>query len=334
MSALSSEFIARPATLNDADNVVTLIQQEHIEKYGQSAFTSEKLLHDWKTPGFSIESSTQIVFTQDGQIVGYSGIWDVGKTPVRPYVWGYTHPDFRNRGIGTYLMDWGERRAQEVIPRVPVDARVVLEKDCLSTDDTTRQLLTRHGFKFAEQSWWHMLIQLDTEPSQPTWPDGIRPSTIETYYHPEKIARCVDEAFKDHRGHVDEPFELRYPRWKTYWLDSPDYDPSLMIFALDSDQVVGTSLCKASNETDPEEVYLDTLGVIPSHRKRGIALALLHHTFTEMYKRGRKRVGLHVDGSSLTGAQRVYEQAGMKVADVHDSYEKELRPGKELSKQD
>ena len=179
-----------------------------------------------------------------------------------------------------------------------------------------------------------MLIELDTEPPLPTWPDGIRPSTIEEFNQPKIIARSVDESFKDHRGHVDQPLESWFPRWENYWLNGPDVDPSLMMFALDGDQVVGTSLCKPKSDTDPDEVYLDTLGVIPSHRKRGIALALLRHTFTEMYKRGRKRVGLHVDGSSLTGAQRLYEKAGMKVADIHDSYEKELRPGKELSKQD
>jgi hypothetical protein len=40
-----------------------------------------------------------------------------------------------------------------------------------------------------------------------------------------------------------------------------------------------------------------------------------------------------VDAQSLTGALRLYENAGMHVYRAFDQYEKELRPGKELSVQ-
>jgi hypothetical protein len=43
--------------------------------------------------------------------------------------------------------------------------------------------------------------------------------------------------------------------------------------------------------------------------------------------------GLGVDSQNLTGATRLYERAGMHVALQHDTYEKELRPGVELSTQ-
>lgn len=48
------------------------------------------------------------------------------------------------------------------------------------------------------------------------------------------------------------------------------------------------------------------------------------------YKRGFKRVILGVDSQSLTGAQRLYEQVGMRVNMRIGRYEKELRPGREL----
>jgi hypothetical protein len=40
-----------------------------------------------------------------------------------------------------------------------------------------------------------------------------------------------------------------------------------------------------------------------------------------------------VDAQNLTGATRLYEAAGMRVDQAHDYYEKELRPGKEISVQ-
>jgi hypothetical protein len=38
-----------------------------------------------------------------------------------------------------------------------------------------------------------------------------------------------------------------------------------------------------------------------------------------------------VDAENLTGALRLYEKAGMHVHRQFDLYEKELRPGKEIS---
>jgi GNAT superfamily N-acetyltransferase len=68
-------------------------------------------------------------------------------------------------------------------------------------------------------------------------------------------------------------------------------------------------------------------------RKHGLGLALLHHAFGEFYRRGTREIGLGVDAQSLTGATRLYERAGMHALLHYDSYEKELRPGVELSVQ-
>ena len=45
------------------------------------------------------------------------------------------------------------------------------------------------------------------------------------------------------------------------------------------------------------------------------------------------RIGLGVDASNPTGATRLYEKVGMKVAVEDVIYEKELRPGREISVQ-
>jgi ribosomal protein S18 acetylase RimI-like enzyme len=59
----------------------------------------------------------------------------------------------------------------------------------------------------------------------------------------------------------------------------------------------------------------------------------LLHAFAEFYRRGVVKVGLGVDSQNLTGATRLYERAGMHVALQHNTYEKELRAGLELSTQ-
>jgi ribosomal protein S18 acetylase RimI-like enzyme len=77
--------------------------------------------------------------------------------------------------------------------------------------------------------------------------------------------------------------------------------------------------------------WVNTLGVLRPWRRKGVGMALLLHSFNEFYRRGWRKAGLGVDASSLTGATRLYERAGMHVARQYDSYQKELRPGREPS---
>jgi mycothiol synthase len=80
---------------------------------------------------------------------------------------------------------------------------------------------------------------------------------------------------------------------------------------------------------------VNILGVRRPWRRRGVALALLQHSFREFYSRGRYKVGLGVDAQSLTGATRLYEKAGMRSDPSRQLvlYEKELRPGLEIRTQ-
>ena len=50
-----------------------------------------------------------------------------------------------------------------------------------------------------------------------------------------------------------------------------------------------------------------------------------------MQQAGKQRAGLGVDAESLTGALKLYKKAGMQVYRQFNLYEKELRPGRELS---
>ncbi|MEA3396213.1 MAG: GNAT family N-acetyltransferase, partial [Chloroflexota bacterium] len=103
--------------------------------------------------------------------------------------------------------------------------------------------------------------------------------------------------------------------------------------AVDGEEIAGISLCKPKMAEDPEMGYVSSLAVLRRWRRQGIALALLQHTFGEFFRRGTRKVSLDVDAGSLTGALRLYEKAGMHVMRQSTNYEKELRPGEELSTQ-
>jgi ribosomal protein S18 acetylase RimI-like enzyme len=100
---------------------------------------------------------------------------------------------------------------------------------------------------------------------------------------------------------------------------------------MDGDKHVGLALCASWDRENKQYGHVDSLGVLRPYRNQGLGLALLQHTFREYYQRGKKGVFLGVDGENLTGALRLYKKAGMQVQRQFDLYEKELRPGKEIS---
>jgi ribosomal protein S18 acetylase RimI-like enzyme len=72
---------------------------------------------------------------------------------------------------------------------------------------------------------------------------------------------------------------------------------------------------------------------MPDYRRQGLATQLLYLAYQLARAMGKTRVGLSVDASSLTGAQKLYEKAGMQVEMVYNAYDLEIRPGVELTKQ-
>ena len=74
-------------------------------------------------------------------------------------------------------------------------------------------------------------------------------------------------------------------------------------------EIAATCLCHPYLAEDPDMAYVFALGVRPAWRRRGVALALLLHSFHEIYGYGRRRVALSVDAESPTGAARLYEKA-------------------------
>ena len=83
-------------------------------------------------------------------------------------------------------------------------------------------------------------------------------------------------------------------------------------------------LCNPKEAGDPETAWIGVVGVRSPWRRRGLALALLHHSFGIFYQQGRRRIALEVDTQNPTGATRLYEKAGMHVERQYDFFEKEL----------
>jgi len=323
-------FTVRPATLNDAEAVVDLFNQFSQAKLGLTEASVEETEKEWGVPGFDMEQDTRLILTPESQVVGYTDVWAIDETPVHPIVWGRVHPDFEGRGLGSYLLDWGERRAQDVLERVPAEARVSMHAFTEQNVTEARQLLEDRGWKPVRYSF-RMRVEMQEPPPEPQWPEGIRLRKYDPKRHARAVYEADTEAFRDHFGFVEEDPETGFERFQHFMTSGESYDPDLWFIAMYGDEIAGLALCRKWGYDDKESGWISSLAVRRPWRRRGLGTALLLHCFGAFYQRGKRKVGLGVDGQNLTGALGLYERVGMKVYRRWDRYEKELRPGVELS---
>jgi ribosomal protein S18 acetylase RimI-like enzyme len=328
--------MTRPATLDDVERVVELSNLCSMELTGLRQAEVHRYRNDWQGPTLNPETDLRLVFAADGTLVGYGGVWDA-EPHVQIHSWGTVHPAYRGQGIGSYLAAWVEARARQSIPKAPTGARVGLGQGRPVVDTVGREFLLAHGYRLIRH-FTKMKIEMSERPPAPVFPTGL---TVRTFADLEgsleqrlrALILAERDIFCDHWGYVEQPMEVEYGDWR-HWIEhDPDHDPTLWFLATAGDEIAGVSLCAPKTPEDPKMGYVESLGVRRPWRRQGVALALLHHSFGEFYRRSTFKVALDVDAQSLTGATRLYEKAGMHVDRQEAIYEKELRPGTDLSTQ-
>jgi mycothiol synthase len=262
------------------------------------------------SPRTNPEENWRVVEDAHGRIPGGAFLWHPTPDAERVFVFVIANP--REPAMYERLLGWGEERGRSLTEgrsgRTHTSAG--------SENEVLAEVLRRRGYELVRH-FFTMEIDLDAEPSEPVWPKGISVRTFQA--GEERAVYDVDmEAFQDHWDFFPVPFE----DWRDFFLEASDFDPRLWFLAMDGDEIAGTALC--SSERIPGTGRVNVLAVRRPWRRRGVGTALLLHAFRELRARGRAKADLNVDGENLTGAVRLYEEAGMRVAHRDDSYRKDL----------
>jgi mycothiol synthase len=316
----------RPLTEADAQQAAALIMAhaQTVDRIDKVVLPQE-LLAEWQRDNLAFETDSLAAVTDSGELVAYIELWDGTTAHVNIHAWGVIHPGYRQRGIEQRLLRFAEARGREFAEKAPPHARVILIGSASANNTSYIAALEDYGFQKV-RAWHRMLITM-TEPPQPVeLPEGFSIRTHNSSAEDDQLAyNIIQTAFKDHFGYVDMPAERWLPMLK-----GPEWDSSLWFFAFEGDRPAGASLCDWKLWDNPELGWVNDLGVLREHRRKGIGRALLLHSFHEFYRRGRMKVGLGVDATSLTGANRLYESVGMTPFFTRYSFEFELRPGQDL----
>ena len=320
----------RPFTLGDAQAAVDLFNACSQALYGWDDCELDNLINDWTSPGMHVEEMIRVLEDESGKIIGYIDVWDITKPHVTKYVWGVLHPNHWDDVVYRDMLVWAEGLARERINLAPMGTRVIMSQGTSNTDIRRKRSLESYGYELV-RNFFRMEIDFKHKPLPPQLPAGITVMPIDIVSELKDALIAMDDGFKDHWGHVERPIEEVLVQWQHFLENDKDFDPSLWFLAKSSDQIAGICRCGAKTVEDPDMGWVNQLCVRKPWRRQGLGMALLLTAFNEFYQRGKKRAGLAVDAASLTNATRLYEKAGMQVTQQYDTYELELRPGKDLA---
>lgn len=311
----------RPTTIDDLEIVHELVRANDLAFTGEEGMTLEDLHGYMTAPGHDLARDERLVFDQNGQLL--ASLYVEPRQHANFFVDILVRPGYDDPRVRDYLLELAEEWAREGIALAEPGVRVSMGCRTYANNPDLLACYTRLGFSEVRR-FWIMQIELDKAPEAPVWPEGLELRPFEPARDAYAVFKMHDEAFQDHWGHLPGDFE----EWRHRRIESKDFDPSLWFIAYDGDQPVGEALCSIG-----QQGWVDTLGILRPWRRKGLALALLHHAFGEFYRRGQYDIRLGVDAQSLTGAVRLYERAGMHMKRETISFEKELRAGVELSTQ-
>lgn len=326
---LPAGFSSRPIDDADIPAILAILNADAIAITGESEYFAEEYLADLNEPGFDRAADARAVFDARGAIVAVAEA-HFSAPFVRNHGFARVAQAARGQGLGSALTAWLEARLLQRAPEAQPDAAIMLECWAYAAMDDARQLLEDHGFD-VRRVFQRMEITMEAPPPALGAPEGIVIASLAE--RPDISLRAVHDAtresFSDHYGFVERDYDDAFVEWE-YDLTNKGFDPGLKFVALEGDQVAGVSLCMPPVPGEFDLGWVHQLGVRRPWRRRGLALALLQHTFRTFWARDVARVGLAVDADSLTGATRLYEKVGMRTTSAALSYHKVVRPGRDL----
>ena len=283
-NTLPAGYVARAGTIDDYKLVFDLVNTYALRVNGRVDLTDPELIRlDWQNEGFNPETDIQTVYAPDGTLAGLMECWLNSKPPVHPWNWVCMHPDHMDKGIWEYLLTWGEIRSRSVLDVVEPGLRVAPRTGTEHLNEGGIRIIQKLGWTHI-RSYYRMETDLASAPEVPALPDGITIRCFDPATETEAVYRCMIEAFRDHFGFIEPPFEHGFNDFKHNLIDEPGHDPKFWFVAVDGNQIAGISLCRPVDAEDPESGWVNELGVLRPWRKQGIAFALLMHSFAAFYR--------------------------------------------------
>ncbi len=298
-----SEFRTRPYTDADAPAIAALQNLREVAVGGEPVYTAAEIRDVTGALVRDTGTDTRLVYADDGAVAAFAMVAPPPAGGVIAETFAGVHPDWTDRGIGRELLGWEIDRLRELRDELAPGAAWSVDVGSSVKETQAAHLFERFGMRPVRYFFEMVAPIADVVPTE--MPTGFRVVA----YTPDlarPLYEAVEEAFRDHWGHEDRPFD----QWKAWSVDSELFRPEHSRIAFDGDDIAAAVLCY---DNAVGHHYIGSVSTRRPWRKRGLASALMSETIAVAAAAGKTVTSLGVDADNPTGALGVYERLGFAV---------------------
>lgn len=318
-TALPTGLVARPATRDDVPSLLALARRYEQELTGTTVLAEADVVETFASEKSG--ESTAVVVVLDGvQTVAHyltkrdgAGRWAASVVVALP-VEAQRRADLIAEGIR-----WAENTSVTLSTGEP---SLRITHWCWPQDRAYRRALAEHGYHEA-RAFAELSISLAGRTPQTPNPDvHIRRADLSRLDGDDARAvyDVISQSFRDHWDYTERTFS----DWMAYRAGKPHFQPAEWYLAEIDGAPVGATIHHDGFVADHQAAHIDNLGTLRWARGRGVARALLEHSFSRAEQRGLEAVTLYVDTQSPTGADRLYESVGMRPLRTGEEWQKHV----------
>lgn len=250
-------------------------------------------------------------FAADGQLAACSAVHlSRASDTERAIIIGQVRPNWRGRGLGTYLMRWSQVHAQAQFTSAIANQRL-LQISTESLNESAIRLYLAHGFKSVDEQ---LVMQRDLTlplPDRPLPPDvtvaSWQPALVDQFF------QAYEASFRERPGFPG----YSASEWISWTNDDDGLKPEWSLVASVGDAPVGFLTASAEQPGG----FVLQVGVIPGQRRRGLGSALMVETMRRMQAAGLTATQLTVNINN-PGAIQTYNGLGFTTVGRRARYER------------
>ena len=310
----------RPLVVEDAPALHELELDRAPVDGGTNLGTVEEYRKKLEEAGESLVTDTLCAVGSTGQLAATARVTcDASvKHQYRAFLDGWVRPEYRGRGLGSFVLGWMEARASQMLAAFEEARPRVLRIDFYDRGEDAVALFEQHGFRFvfAED-------EMRRDLSQPIpvleLPEGM---TLVSWT-PERAAlffEVYQDAFRERPGFPNWTEDV----WRHNFAGSAEFCAGLSLLLMDGSTPVGFALCEVESDRDQKSGgggWIVQMGVRPAWRKRGLGSALLCAAMHRFRSKGLRWAALDVNTNNPE-ARRLYERLGYERRKTYTSFQK------------
>jgi mycothiol synthase len=268
------------------------------------------------------ESPKPLMAEVDGVVIGWSRIvWlpmdDDGS--ILYMMGGHIRPEWRHKGIGRAMLRFNEMELREAAGAHPVETPKAFGSFAWESEKERTRLLLSEGYHSETNEVFMVRPDLESLP-EVVLRNGIEIRPVQPE-HMRAIFEADNEAMADDSLHSPQD-EEDYKRFLTHPMSRPD----LWAVAWEGDQVVG-QVRSFINEAENAQYrrkrgYTEDISVRRPWRRKGIAKALIAHSFRTLKAEGMEEAALGTDEDNPRNTVNLYESMGFRIVARSHYYRK------------